>query len=112
MKSFIPVYVIAVLFAALALPALGAERSNEAPRFYQSNVVNCRAKAGGIGSVTTTFEYYWDVAKQKNLVANIISVSSDLPSGYSGSASKGESSVTVRIKTNYGSHVEAKTCQV
>ncbi len=111
MKRFMLVSLLAILVAALALPALGAERSKEAPRFYQSNVVNCRAKADGIGSVTATFEYYWDVAKQKNL-ANIISVSSDLPSGYSGSASKGESSVTVRIKTNYGSHVEAKTCQV
>ena len=112
MKSYILVYVIAVLFAALALPALGAERGNEAPRFYQSNVVNCRANAGGIGSVTATFEYYWDSKAKENVVAAIMYVNSDLISGYEGDASHTRSTVIVMIKTYYGARVETAYCKV
>lgn len=74
--------------------------------------MHCTAKASGIGSVTAAFEYYWDFAQQKNIVAKIINVSSDLISGYEGDASFVASTVIVRIKTYYGSHVETAYCKV
>ncbi len=102
----------AICFAAVALPALGAESGMEAPRFYQSNVVNCTAQAGVIGSVTATVEYYWDSEAKENVVAAIMYVNSDLPSGYEGDASHTKSTVIVMIKTYYGARVETAYCKV
>lgn len=113
MKQVAHLWFIAALFASLSLPALAAERVNEAPIFYQAyDVRSCTAKASGIGKVTATYQYYWDVAAQENRVAQITHVSKDLKPGYYGSATKGRKSVTVEISERLGLLVSAKTCKV
>ena len=103
----------AIVFAALCLPALAAERIGEEPIFYLTyNVGACTVKARGIGEVTATFGYYWDIEANQNVIAAIMNVKSDLVQGFSGSASKGRISVTVGIRGPLGVFVSGKTCEV
>lgn len=113
MKQVASQWFIAVLFAALALPAMAAERVNEAPIFYQGyNIGECTASASGIGKVTATYLYYWDIAAEENRVAKIMNVSYDLKARHIGSAYKGRKSVTVEIRAPVGVYVSGKTCKV
>ena len=113
MKQIARLMFIAVLFATLSLPALARERGDEAPTFYQAyNIDTCKASASGIGEVTATFLYYWDIAAQENRVANIEHVSYDLEVGYYGSARKTRKSVTVEIRAPIGIYVTSNYCAV
>ncbi len=104
---------IVVLFATLSLPALARERGDEAPTFYQAyNIDTCKASASGIGEVTATFLYYWDIAAQENRVANIEHVSYDLAPGYFGDAGKTRESVTVKIIGSPGVLYASNHCKV
>lgn len=113
MKQVAGLWFIAVFFATLSLPVLAAERNDEAPIFYLGyNIGSCAAKASGIGKITATYLYYWDIAANDNRVAQIMNVSRALKPGYYGSARKGRKSVTVEISARLGLLVSAKTCKV
>ena len=112
MKQIARLMFIAVLFATLSLPALAAERGDEAPTFYGYNIDSCKASASGIGEVTATFLYYWDIAAQENRVANIEHVDSDLAPGYYSRVVKGRKSVTVVILATYGTLQAISKCKV
>ncbi len=113
MKQVARMWLIAVLFAALSLPAMAAERADKAPIFYQGyNIGSCTANAGGIGKVTATYMYYWDIAAEENRVAEIMFVNSDLQAGYYGSAHKARNSVTVKISARLGLLISTRTCKV
>ena len=113
MKQIARLMFIAVLFATLSLPALARERGDEAPTFYQAyNIDTCKASASGIGEVTATFLYYWDIAAQENRVATIKDVDSDLVPGYYSRVVKGRKSVTVVILATYGTLQAISKCKV
>ncbi len=112
MKQIARLMFIAVLFATLSLPALAAERGDEAPIFYGYNIDKCKAIASGIGEVTATFLYYWDIAAQENRVATIKDVDSDLVPGYYSRVVKGRKSVTVVILATYGTLQAISKCKV
>ncbi len=113
MKQIARLMSIAVFFATLSLPALARERGDEAPTFYLGYTIDeCKAIASGIGEVTATFLYYWDIVAQENRVANIEHVSYDLPPGYFGSASETRVSVTVKIIGSPGVLFASDHCKV
>ncbi len=112
MKQIARLMFIAVLFATLSLPALAAERGDEAPTFYGYNIDSCKAIASGIGEVTATFLYYWDIEAEENRVANIEHVDSDLTPGYYSRVVKGRKSVTVVILATYGTLQAISKCNV
>ena len=112
MKQIARLMFIAVFFATLSLPALAAERGDEAPKFYVSyNIGECKAIASGIGTVTAIY-LYLDIAGLDSLVADIIHVSYDLPPGYFGSASETRESVTVKIIGSPGLLYGSNHCKV
>ena len=112
MKQIARLMSIAVLIATLSLPALARERVDEAPTFYSYNIDECKAIASGIGEVTATFLYYWDIAAQENRVSYIVHVSYDLEERYIGSAYLERNAVTVEIRAPVGVLIKAETCEV
>ncbi len=112
MKQIARLMSIAIIFAALSLPALAAERAAESPTFYGYNIGECKAIASVIGEVTATFLYYWDIAAQENRVATIMRVSYDLPPGYFGDVSKTRVSVTVKIIGSPGVLFASNHCKI
>ncbi len=113
MKQAARLCLIAVMFAALALPSLAAERIDEEPIFYQFySIGHCVAEASGIGKVSATFLYYWDVVAKENVVASIMHVSYDLAAGYFGSVHKGRNTVHIRVFGSPGALFLTRTCKV
>lgn len=113
MSHIVRLVMLAVLFAALSVPALAAERNDEEPKFYQAyHVSNCSAHASGIGTVTATYLYFWDIAAQANRVGRIMHVSRDLKPGYFGGARKSQASVTVVIRALASIDAWENTCTV
>ena len=103
----------AIVFAALCWPALAAERIEAEPIFYQAyNVSTCTAVASGIGEVTATYFYYWDIAAKENVVAYIEHVSYELAPGYFGDVYKGRTSIIVKIFGSPGVLYASKACIV
>ncbi|MCY3572863.1 MAG: hypothetical protein OXG92_00115 [Chloroflexi bacterium] len=113
MKQFAQLVMIAVLFAALSGSTLAVERNDEEPIFYQAyHVANCSVYASGIGEVSATYLYYWDIAAQANRVGRIMHVSRDLKPGYFGGARKSQASVTVVIRALASIDTWENTCTV
>ena len=76
MKQVAVMRFIAILFAALSLPALAAERIDEAPIFYLGNYIGeCTVNISGLGKVSAKYLAYWDVRAKANRVAKIMHVS-------------------------------------
>lgn len=113
MKQVARMWLIAVLLAALSLPAMAAERADKAPIFYQGyNIGSCTANASGIGKVTDTYMHYWDIAAQENRVADIIHVHYDLAERHIGSAWHTPKAATVEIRAPVGILIQARVCKV
>ncbi len=102
-----------LFFATLYYPAFAAESADAETRLHQGyNIGYCTASADGIGSVTATYQFYYDNETQANLVSQIIHVRYELAAGYFAAVQKRRDSISIRIFGSPGALFASKRCNL